>query len=767
MLRRHIYYWIKPFVPRRIRLGIRRWFAERRLAKLSGVWPILPGSESTPPDWPGWPEKKQFSFVITHDVEGPAGLAKCRQLAECEMKLGFRSSFNFIPEGSYSVPAELRAWLLENGFEVGVHDLHHDGKLYSSKSAFQENARRINSYLKDWGAVGYRSGFMLRNLDWHHELEVEYDATTFDTDPFEPQPDGVGTIFPFLILPTKPKKTGVNGDEAKSSRATSRPAKKGYVELPYTLAQDSTLFLLFKEKTPARWLLKLDWVAQHGGMALVNVHPDYLRFDGEKPSPNTFPVAYYTELLEAVKNKYPGRYWQPLPRELASWFRSTCPAVPPSLSFTNPTASTVPSPGTMDYSGLRGKRAAVLLYSSYPGDPRPYRAARAMYEAGMEVDMYCLGDKAVQPPHEVLDGVDVTRIPLKHKRSGALMYFLQYGRFITSAFWFLTKRSFQKKYDVVHVHNMPDILVFSTLIPKLRGAKIILDLHDPMPELMMTIYGVKPGSMVVSLLKFLEKASMRFANSIVTVNEACRKIFSARSCPAEKVHVVMNAPDEKIFQPRELATLTPPARSSATPFVIMYHGSLVERHGLDLAVDALASIKPSIPNAELHIYGSRNSYLEEVLASPTATSLGAAVKYIGSKSQQEIAAAINGCDVGIIPNRRSIFTELNTPTRIFEYLSQSKPVIAPRAPGIQDYFGPDDLIYFELGDAVDLAAKLTYVYQEPAAVAAIIKRGQLIYRQHDWAHEKAQLMNLFTKTLGVAHLPADKSPATVRTRGDE
>ncbi len=154
---------------------------------------------SPPEGWPGWPDGKKFAFVLTHDVEGPDGLAKCRQLMQLEKELGFRSSFNFIPEGEYAVSRELRGELAQNGFEVGVHDLHHDGMLYRSREDFSENARWINHYLKEWGAVGFRSGFMLRNLDWLHELNIQYDASTFDTDPFEPQPDGAGTIFPFWV----------------------------------------------------------------------------------------------------------------------------------------------------------------------------------------------------------------------------------------------------------------------------------------------------------------------------------------------------------------------------------------------------------------------------------------------------------------------------------------------------------------------------------------------------------------------------------------
>src|SRR4030095_14035402 len=140
--------------------------------------------------------------------------------------------------------------------------------------------------------------------------------------------------------------------------------------------------------------------------------------------------------------------------------------------------------------------------------------------------------------------------------------------------------SLWRGYDLVHVHNMPDVLVFSALVPKLRGAQIVLDLHDPMPELMMTIFGLQATSLGVQLLKRLEKASICFADQVLTVNLACKKIFASRSCAAEKIQVVMNAPDEEIFVFREFAASG--SRDPAKPFVIMYHGSIVERHGLDL-----------------------------------------------------------------------------------------------------------------------------------------------------------------------------------------
>ena len=309
MLRNRIYFGLKPFVPLKLRRAIRRGFALRLRERVRGIWPIMPGSERVPDGWPGWPDGKKFALVLTHDVERQVGLDKCRALLRLEQELGFRSSFNFVPEGSYKVPAQLREELVRNGFEVAVHDLKHDGRLYRSRREFRQRAARINHYLAEWGAVGFRSAFMLRKLDWLHELGIGYDASTFDTDPFEPQPEGCQTIFPFWV-----PRPFAN----QESQFTRHVSAKGYVEPPYTLPQDFTLFLLLCEKTTDIWRRKLDWIAEHGGMALIDTHPDYMALDGSSQKTEEYPIELYKELLDYIRSRYSGEYWPALPRQVAA-----------------------------------------------------------------------------------------------------------------------------------------------------------------------------------------------------------------------------------------------------------------------------------------------------------------------------------------------------------------------------------------------------------------------------------------------------------------
>ena len=385
----------------------------------------------------------------------------------------------------------------------------------------------------------------------------------------------------------------------------------------------------------------------------------------------------------------------------------------------------------------------MVLFSFYPNDPRPRRALEAMVREGMSVDLICLRDEG-SPAREAQGNVEVFRIPLKRRRGGMVAYLYQYAAFIFISSVILAWRSLSRRYDLVHVHNMPDILVLSALVPKMLGARVILDLHDPMPELMMTIFKLDKDSWSVRLLRRLEKWSIARANAVVTVSVTFKRVFSARSCAPEKVEVVMNSPDGEIFPLLAPTALASPRRK---PFVIMYHGSLVERNGLDLAVEALARVRAILPDAQLRIYGESTPFLDRVMDMAKSRGLEEAVHYLGPRRLEDLVAEIESCDVGVIPNHRNSFTDINTPTRIFEYLALGKPCIAPRTSGIQDYFGGDSLVFFDSGDAQDMARRIEYVFFHPAEVAEIVRRGQEVFREHSWQKERQRLVGLVSRLL--------------------
>lgn len=301
---KQVYYIAKPALPRVFTKNLRRFFAkvggptdqhwpiEDRYARF--LWEVmrqvllLSGKEALEIR-NFWPGTNKFAFVITHDVETGLGQRFVRAVADLDESLGYRSSFNFVPE-RYKVDFQLLNELRRRGFEIGVHGLRHDGRLFASQKTFAESAQRINQYLHEWQSIGFRCELTLRQPEWMQWLDIEYDLSFFDTDPFEPIPGGTMSIWPFTL--------------------------GRFLELPYTLAQDYTLTAVINECTPRIWLQKVDFIQKYHGMALVNTHPDYL---AQKTN-----WKVYKDFLVAMRDSYD--YWQPLPCTVADWWhrRSCC-----------------------------------------------------------------------------------------------------------------------------------------------------------------------------------------------------------------------------------------------------------------------------------------------------------------------------------------------------------------------------------------------------------------------------------------------------------
>ena len=396
----------------------------------------------------------------------------------------------------------------------------------------------------------------------------------------------------------------------------------------------------------------------------------------------------------------------------------------------------------LDPQTLAGRRCGMVVFSYYPQDPRVKREAEALVQAGMDVEIYCLRRRG-QARSETINGVTVFRLRMERIRAGKLRYLWQYALFTLRSFFRVTFRHFRKRFDVVHVHNMPDVLVFSALIPRFTGARVILDLHDPMPEVFMTKFNVGLMHPLIRLIKFFEWLSIKFANQAITPNKAFQEIFIQRGCPEEKMAIVMNSPDESIFGgghsvPSERFFDRYRTRS------LMYHGTVVERHGLDIALKAISYVRAQIPNLQFHVYGG-GEFVHRFLEQRNALGLQQIVHYHGEVSQEEIARAIQLSDLGIIPNKMSPFTDINLPTRIMEYLALRKPVIVPRTRGIADYFPPDTLEFFEPGDAADLARAILALLANADRSEYLTDKGYAIYRRYRWAKQRVELVELVRK----------------------
>jgi len=388
---------------------------------------------------------------------------------------------------------------------------------------------------------------------------------------------------------------------------------------------------------------------------------------------------------------------------------------------------------------MKKPRSAMVTYSPYPADPRVRREAEALMDAGMSVDVICITDGSGSKK-ENIHGVKVYRLPFSRRRSGKLRYAWEYGCFLFTAFFILTYRYVRKRYEVVHVHNMPDILVFCALVPRFCGAKVVLDLHDPSPEIFMAKYGVDKAHFVVRLLCLAEKLSIWFAHLVLTPNLSFKRLFVSRGCPEAKIHVIMNSPLESIFHGPgngSRGRLT----DGQQKFVIMYHGMITERNGVDLAIRAINAVRREIPDVTFELYGA-GDFVDQCLSLITELGLDDAVTFRGCVPLEAIAKAIDAVDVGLVSNRPSVHWEHAMPTRLFEYLSMGKPVIAPRTAGILDYFGADDLYFFESGNTQSIAEAIMDVYRNRTQRLKRIERGMAVYKRHCWQIQRHRLQEL-------------------------
>jgi peptidoglycan/xylan/chitin deacetylase (PgdA/CDA1 family) len=231
-----------------------------------------------------WPDSFQMAVVLTHDVETAAGMELVNDLAKIEERLGFRSAWNIVPY-KYPVDRGLLEELQQRGHEIGVHGYNHDGRLFESRRTFSRRVKPINRAIESFGSTGFRAPMVHRNLQWLQDLEIDYDASCFDIDPFQAMAGGVGGVWPFF-------------------------AGK-FVELPYTMPQDHTLLISLGETTPKVWIEKLAYLRRLAGMAMLITHPDYL------DSPERLDI--YRAFLEHLAEQTD--CWNALPCEVASWWR--------------------------------------------------------------------------------------------------------------------------------------------------------------------------------------------------------------------------------------------------------------------------------------------------------------------------------------------------------------------------------------------------------------------------------------------------------------
>ncbi len=403
---------------------------------------------------------------------------------------------------------------------------------------------------------------------------------------------------------------------------------------------------------------------------------------------------------------------------------------------------------------------AMIAYTEYLIDPRVRREAECLADRGDNVDFLCLR----QPKNavdskleqwETIDGVHVCHLPMyKYQGGSSFAYLLSYIKFFFLAFWYINGLYFRKKYEVIHVNTMPDFLVFSAIIPRILGCKIILDMHDLTSDLYGLKFQFKSTKPLVWGLRLQERLSAAFAHAVMTVHEPYRQILISRGIPAKKVSVLMNTPDNKIFSLDDrptgklMSVSNVDNNSSAT---ILYHGTLVERYGIQLIMQAIDLLRKLEPDLDVHmmIYG-RGEYLPQLQALNRELRLEDKV-YIHGKHvpMSEIPGIIAKSDMAVVPYIVSEFNQYALPNKLMEYLAMGTPVIVTRMRVIAEYFDNEMVVFFESGNVADLAKAIAYLTRNPAKRRAMAQIAhQRFVQKYSWAAMKLDYYKLVDTLAG-------------------
>ena len=374
-----------------------------------------------------------------------------------------------------------------------------------------------------------------------------------------------------------------------------------------------------------------------------------------------------------------------------------------------------------------------MRHGFYPEDPRVYKEVRALLDAGYSVDVVCLR-RSGQSPIEVIDGVRVYRLPHRHRRGSIMRYVFEYGLSFSLMALLVTILYVWRHYDFFQVNTLPDALVFVTLIPRLLGGKVLLDMHEPAPELWITKYGDKRFPILLRLQIFTEQWAIRYANSVITVNETIRKRFVERGANGRKINVIPNVPEEKYFTSGKLC-------NSQKDFTLITHGTIEQHYGHEIIVRALPMLRNKINNLRVYIVGDGH-YVEKLLNLSEELGCSDLIFLTGYVPLSEIAGYIVHADVGLVTFLPSPFSELCQPNKLFEYIALGKPAIVSRLRAIEEIFDDSCVMFFEPGNHEDLARCVLELYNNPERGKKLAANASRRYEKIRWKKTKKSIRKL-------------------------
>lgn len=380
----------------------------------------------------------------------------------------------------------------------------------------------------------------------------------------------------------------------------------------------------------------------------------------------------------------------------------------------------------------------MLAYTNYTQDARVRREAETLASFGYEVAVLCLRENAGQRCRE-LNGVDVRQLRVKKYRGhNKIRYIVSYLLFLVHASLVCNWLWISRKIDAIHVHNMPDFLVIAAIVPKLWGKKVVLDIHDSIPETFCGKFGEKTGSLY-SLLCLEEALCCSVADRILCVNHIQRNAIVERGVREDKIYVCMNVPDHRIFNENGGRL----EFGNHDSFRLVYHGTVERMLGIDLTIRAVAMLKERIPALVFHIIGAGKD-LEEFEGLSTSLGLENHVHFSRKSYPVDVLPSVlKGMDLGVISNRKTSATELMLPVKMLEYIALGIPVVAPRLKTIGHYFSEDMLTFFTPGNVHSMADAIFSLYSSQKRRESQSMNARRFLAKYGWSMHQHDLIKFY------------------------
>ena len=742
------YYLIKPGIPRKAQLALRRAFARRQASCAFPRWPVedslhdlylwllgvLAELHGDPvPHLGMWPRDRSWALVLTHDVDTEIGHRNVHLLREPERLAGYRSSWNFVPE-RYAVDPSVLQRLREEGCEIGVHGLRHDGRDLGPRKIFEQRLPSIRSYAEQWGAVGFRSPATHRVWEWMPELGFDYDSSYPDTDPYEPQPGGCCSYLPFF--------------------------NQEQVELPITLPQDHTLFAILGLTDGDVWIDKARHLRDRGGMALVLTHPDYAM--------NPSLLRAWKRLLDEFRDD--DTVWRALPREVACWWRRRAASVIRETNdgwrvegpaagearirtATPPTRSahvlTSPVPSERPRSGSdRATAPHVLIVVenvAFGEDHRVRKQVQDLLTAGYRVSVVTKSDPANEAYYE-RPGLTVLEYPAPPEPESLLGYVREYAVSFAWAATLSIKARLGDRFDVLQVCQPPDIYFPIARLHKLLGAAVLVDQRDLMPEL-FALRQERSLPAVPSFLRWLERRTQRAADEAICTNEYQKARLIAAGAAPNRVTLVLNGP----VHDRVLGTAPDSSLRGEFSSLCCWIGKMGRQDRVDLALRTVEHAVHDLGRKDVgFVFLGNGECLEEAQALSTQLGLDPWVSFTGWVPESTVFTYLASADLGIDASLQGDVS----PVKIFEYMAFGVAFVSFDLPETRT-IGTGAGLFAPSGDVPALARALIALLDDPDQRAELGRAGRDRVRdQLAWEHQATRYLTVVDRLVSRGRRPS-------------